>query len=78
MKHTITCDKIVGLIPEVGSKGQFSFFSESCHVAYQINRNNAENTMQAYILPFNSHNPWIRQLFGSLSQVGYQINRKDM
>ena len=29
-----------------------SFFSESSHVACQINRNEVENTMQANILPF--------------------------
>ena len=29
------------LTPGVGSKGQFVFFSESSHVAYQINWNEA-------------------------------------
>ena len=47
--------------PGVGSKGHvFFFFSESSRVAYQINRNEAENTMQANILPFlHTHNPCI-------------------
>ena len=36
----------------VGLKCQFLIFSESCHVAYLINGNEAENTMQANSLHF--------------------------
>ena len=35
-----------------GSKDQCVFISESCHVAYQVNGNVAENPMQGNILPF--------------------------
>ena len=35
----------------MGSKGLF-FSSESSHVAYQINKNEAENTMEATFSPF--------------------------
>ena len=40
------------LITGLRSKGQLCFISESCHVAYQSNGNEADNTMQANILPF--------------------------
>ena len=47
------------LTSRVGSNGQLFFFSESCHVAYQINRNEADNTMQANILLLHAHDPWM-------------------
>ena len=40
------------LTPGVGSKGHIFFFSESSHVACKIKGNEAENTLQANILPF--------------------------
>ena len=35
----------------VGSKGQTIYFSESCHVAYQIKADDAGSSMVANILP---------------------------
>ena len=35
----------------VGSKGQTIYFSESCHVAYQIKADDAGSNMVANILP---------------------------
>ena len=40
------------LTPGVGSRGQFVFYSESSHVACQIYGNEAENAMQASIMPY--------------------------
>ena len=61
--------------------GQKSFFlfSVSCQVAYQINRNEAENRMQANSLPFYKPTTtgWgqkVKQV--SESHVAYQIKRK--
>ena len=43
------------LTPGLGSK--VFFFSESSHVAYQINGNEAWNNIQANILPFTQPQP---------------------
>ena len=55
------------------------FFSVSYDVAYQINRNEAENTMQANSVPFYTPTTtgWgqkVKQV--SESHVAYQIKRK--
>ena len=44
-----------------GQKVIFFFFSESSHVACQIKKNEAKNTMQANILPF--YTPMINTVF---------------
>ena len=65
----------------MGSKSQLIFFSENNPVAYQINMNEAENTMQANILPFyTSTTPgWgqkVTTFFSEEGHVAYQIKRK--
>ena len=42
--------------PGVGLKVK-TFFSESCHFAYQINGNGAQSTVQAHIPSL--HSPWV-------------------
>ena len=64
------------LIPGLGSKVNF-FYSESSHVAGQINGNEAENTLQANILPFYTPTTsrWVKNSkhFSEDGHVAYQI-----
>ena len=68
--------------PEVGLQGQFVFFSESSHVACQINGNEAENTMQANTLPFYTRvtPKWGRKVrtFFSDGHCSYHIKEKEV
>ena len=40
------------LLTILGSKGQKSTFSEHCHVAYQIKRNDECSNMLAHLCPY--------------------------
>ena len=58
-----------------------TFLSEEGHVAYQINRNETENTRQANILSFYTPTTpgWFKiskHFFSLEGHVVYQINRK--
>ena len=63
----------------VGSKGQTIYFSESCHVAYQIKAGDAGSNMVANILPTDT--PSTQGMgskgqtisFSESSHVAYQI-----
>ena len=77
------------LTPGMGSKGPgvgrdkrsfFFFFSESSHGAYQINGNEAENTMQANILLCFIHMApgWGQTFFSEVVHAAYQIQRKEV
>ena len=67
-----------------GVKRSFFFFSESSHVAYQIYRNEAENTMQANVLLlFINFLPLdgvkrSKHFFSAEGHVAYQIEKKEM
>ena len=54
-QHTSTySDLSHTLDPWGGVKGQKLFFSESGHIAYHINLNGSESTMQAHILSLHT------------------------
>ena len=66
-----------------GVKRPFFFFSESSHVACQINGNEAENTMQANTLPFYTPmtprwGPKVKTFFSEEGHVAYQIIGKEV
>ena len=69
------------LDPWVVSKCQLFFFFKSSRVAYQVNGNEAENTMQANFKPFNTPRPLDvvkrSKHFFEESPVEYQIKRKE-
>ena len=69
------CDKDSG----EGSRAHLVFFPESSPVAYQIYRNEAENTMQANILPvYTPTTPGCGQNILFLKKVMLHIKLKGM
>ena len=55
----------------------FFFVSENSHVAYQINGNEAENSMQAHSMPFYSPDTWMGSKFQNKSEEGHvKLNGK--
>ena len=67
------------LTPEVGSKGQNIFFSDTSHVTYQIKGNDTYDNMKANILPL--HTPsWVgfkgQNIHSSKSMLNIKMNMK--
>ena len=77
-QHATTYSVLTHILdPLCGVKGQNIFFSESSHVAYQIEGNGAYSIMRAHILSLHILNPWVgskgQNIFSESSHVAYQI-----
>ena len=69
----------------VGSKGQYVYFCESSHVAFQIKGNLAQSTMKAIYAVFtHTNDPWGRVkrsyyfFFSKSGHVAYQIKVEEV